>query len=342
MKRRALPALLLPLALLLTACGGPSSANSGGNTDGSGSLTLNVGDQKGGYEAILRASGELDDLGYRVAWSTFTSGPPLLEAVSAGAVDIGGVGNTPPVFAAGADSNITVVGATHGSSAGEVIVVPEDSPLKTPAQLKGASIAVAQGSSAHFQLVASLRKAGLGIEDVKLNYLQPADALAAFSRGKVDAWAIWDPYTSQVLRTTDARVLTTGEGVVNGLGFQVASPVSLGDRKKSRAIGDLLVRLERAQKWVFEHPEEWAKVWAKETGLPYEVALDAVKLSYGTRVPVAIDAAAIASEQEIADTFAELKLIPRRFDFKDYVDTRFNRDLPPSSTAPRSYGKASS
>lgn len=342
MKRRTLPALLLPLALLLSACGGASSANSGGSTDGKGSLTLNVGDQKGGYEAILRASGELDDLGYRIKWSTFTSGPPLLEAVSAGAVDIGGVGNTPPVFAAGADSNIAVVGATHGSSAGEVIVVPAASPLKKPAQLKGASIAVAQGSSAHFQLVASLKKAGLGIEDVKLNYLQPADALAAFSRGKVDAWAIWDPYTSQVLRTADARVLTTGEGVVNGLGFQVASPVSLKDAKKSKAIGDLLVRLERAQKWVFEHPEEWAKVWAKETGLPYEVALDAVKLSYGTRVPVAIDAAAIASEQEIADTFAELKLIPRRFDFEDYVDTRFNRDLPASSTAPRSYGKASS
>ncbi|MFI5739436.1 ABC transporter substrate-binding protein [Streptomyces anulatus] len=342
MKRRTLPALLLPLALLLSACGGSSSANSGGSTDGKGSLTLNVGDQKGGYEAILRASGELDDLGYRIKWSTFTSGPPLLEAVSAGAVDIGGVGNTPPVFAAGADSNIAVVGATHGSSAGEVIVVPEDSPLKKPAQLKDASIAVAQGSSAHFQLVASLKKAGLGIEDVKLNYLQPADALAAFSRGKVDAWAIWDPYTSQVLRTADARVLTTGEGVVNGLGFQVASPGSLKDGKKSKAIGDLLVRLERAQKWVFEHPEEWAKVWAKETGLPYKVALDAVKLSYGTRVPVAIDAAAIASEQEIADTFAELKLIPRRFDFEDYVDTRFNRDLPASSTAPRSYGKASS
>ncbi|MFF6909711.1 ABC transporter substrate-binding protein [Streptomyces sp. NPDC012389] len=344
MKRRTLPALLLPLALLLAACGGSASStgSGGGSTDGKGSVTLNVGDQKGGYEAILRASGELDDLDYRVKWSTFTSGPPLLEAVSAGAVDIGGVGNTPPVFAAGSDSNIVVVGASHGSSAGEAIVVPKDSPLKKPEQLKGKSVAVAQGSSAHFQLVASLKEAGLSIKDVKLNYLQPADALAAFSRGKVDAWAIWDPYTSQILRAGHARVLTTGEGVVNGLAFQVASPAALKDKQKSKALGDLLVRLERAQNWVFEHPEEWAKVWAKETGLPYEVALDAVKLTYGTRVPVAIDDAVIASEQQIADTFAELQLIPRRFDFKDYVDTRFNRNLPPSSTAPRSYGKASS
>ncbi|MER5986299.1 ABC transporter substrate-binding protein [Streptomyces sp. NPDC001787] len=342
MRRRTLPALFLPLTLLLAACGGASSATTSDSTDGKGRLVLDVGDQKGGYEAILRASGELDDLGYRIAWSTFTSGPPLLEAVSAQAVDVGGVGNTPPVFAAGSGSKIVVVGATHGSSAGEAIVVPEDSPLRRPAQLRGKSIAVAQGSSAHYQLVASLEKAGLGIPDVELKYLQPADALAAFSRGKVDAWAIWDPYTSQILRTADARVLTTGEGVVNGLGFQVASPGALKDEQKSRAIGDLLVRLQRAQKWVFEHPEAWAGVWAKETGLPYEVALDAVRLSYGTRVPVAVDAAAIASEQRIADTFAELKLIPRRFSFADYVDTRFNRGLPPSSAAPRSYRKASS
>ncbi|MFD0021223.1 ABC transporter substrate-binding protein [Streptomyces sp. NPDC058382] len=342
MNRRTLPALLLPFTLLLTACGGATSASTAANTDGKGSVTLNIGDQKGGYEAILRASGELDDLDYRIKWSTFTSGPPLLEAVNAGAVDIGGVGNTPPVFAAGAGSKIAVVGATHGSSAGEAIVVPKDSPLRNPAQLKGKSIAVAQGSSAHFQLISSLKKAGLGISDVKLNYLQPADALAAFSRGKVDAWAIWDPYTSQVLQGGKARVLTTGEGVVNGLGFQVASPAALKESGKSKAIGDLLVRLNRAQAWVFKHPEAWAKVWAKETGLPYEVALDAVKLTAGTRVPVAIDPAAIASEQEIADTFADLKLIPHRFSFKDYVDTRFNRDLPASSAAPRSYGKASS
>ncbi|MER5366513.1 ABC transporter substrate-binding protein [Streptomyces sp. NPDC002722] len=342
MRSRSLPALLLPLALLLSACGGATSASTTGHTDGKGGVVLDVGDQKGGYEAILRAAGELDDLDYRIKWSTFTSGPPLLEAVNAQVVDLGGVGNTPPVFAAGSDSRIVVVGAAHGSSAGEAIVVPEDSPLKSAAQLRGRSIAVAQGSSAHYQLIASLKKAGLGIEDVKPKYLQPADALAAYSRGKVDAWAIWDPYTSQVLRSTKSRVLTTGQGVVNGLSFQVASPAALKDPAKSRAIGDLLVRLQRAQSWVFEHPEAWAKVWAKETGLPYEVALDAVRLSAGTRVSVALDPAAIASEQAIADTFAGLKLIPRRFSFKEYVDTRFNHDLPPSSTAPRTYGKASS
>ncbi|MFJ3583484.1 ABC transporter substrate-binding protein [Streptomyces sp. NPDC090127] len=340
MKRSLLPAvLLLPLALLASACSSPSAADSG--VDGKGSVVLNVGDQKGGSEAVLRAAGELDDLPYRIRWSTFTSGPPLLEAVNAKAVDIGAVGNTPPVFAAGADSKITVVAATHGDPAGEAILVPADSPIRTPQDLKGRKVAVAQGSSAHFQLIASLKKAGLALDDIEVSLLQPADALAAFTSGKVDAWAVWDPYTSQVLAGGKARVLTDGRGVVNGLGFQVAAPAALADKEKAAAIGDYIERLRRAQDWVHEHPDVWAKAWAKETGLPYDIALAAVKRSSGTRIAVALDKEAIASEQRIADTFAELKLIPRTFDFADYVDTRFDKDLPPSTTPARTYGKGS-
>jgi len=341
MRRRLVPgALLLPLALLLAACGGNSAADTSTGTDGKGSLTLNVGDQKGGSEAVLRAAGELKNLDYKIKWSTFTSGPPLLEAVNAKAVDIGGVGNTPPVFAAGAGSKITVVAAWHGASKGEAILVPKDSALKKAEELKGKSVAVAQGSSAHYQLVASLKEAGLSLSDVKVKYLQPADALAAFTSGKVDAWAVWDPYTSQVLQAKQGRILASGEGVVNGLNFQVAAPGALKDTKKAAAIKDYLERLRRAQDWVYDNQEEWAKVWAKDTGLPYDVALASVKRSNSTRIAVAVDKPLIASEQEIADTFTQLKLIPGKVDFAKYVDTRFNADLP-ASTSPARAAKGS-
>lgn len=336
MRRRLAPAaLLLPLALLLTACGGNSAASTSTDTDGQGSLTLNVGDQKGGSEAILRAAGELKGLDYKIKWSTFTSGPPLLEAVNAGAVDIGGVGNTPPVFAAGAGSKIKVVAAFHGTSKGDTILVPNDSKLTKTEQLKGRSVAVAQGSSANYQLVASLKAAGLGLDDIDVKYLQPADALAAFTSGKVDAWAVWDPYTSQVLHAQQGRILTTGEGVTNGLTFQVAAPSALDDKKKAAAVEDYLQRLRRATAWVHDHKEEWAEVWAKDTGLPYEVALASVKRTNATRISVAVDEPLIASEQEIADAFTELKLIPRKVDFADFVDNRYNSDLPPSTTPAR-------
>ncbi|MGW1752060.1 ABC transporter substrate-binding protein [Streptomyces sp. NPDC002092] len=336
MRRRLVPAaLLLPFALLLTACGGNSSASTETGTDGQGSLTLNVGDQKGGSEAILRAAGELKNLDYKIKWSTFTSGPPLLEAVNAKAVDIGGVGNTPPVFAAGAGSKITVVAAFHGTSKGDAILVPNDSKLSKPQDLKGKSVAVAQGSSANYQLVASLKAAGLSLSDVKVKYLQPADALAAFTSGKVDAWAVWDPYTSQILQGKQGRVLTTGEGITNGLTFQVAAPSALQDTKKAAAIKDYLERLRRATAWVYGHQEEWAKVWAKDTGLPYEVALASVRRTNATRISVAVDKPLIASEQQIADTFTALKLIPKTVDFGAFVDTRYNGKLPASTTPAR-------
>jgi sulfonate transport system substrate-binding protein len=336
MRRRLVPAaLLLPFALLLTACGGNSSASTGTGTDGKGSLTLNVGDQKGGSEAILRAAGELKNLDYKIKWSTFTSGPPLLEAVNAKAVDIGGVGNTPPVFAAGAGSKIAVVAAFHGTSKGDAILVPNSSKLSKPQQLKGKSVAVAQGSSAHYQLVASLKAAGLSLSDVKVKYLQPADALAAFTSGKVDAWAVWDPYTSQILQAEQGRILTTGEGVTNGLSFQVAAPSALQDKKKAAAIKDYLDRLRRATAWVYGHQEEWAKVWAKDTGLPYEVALASVKRTNASRISVAVDKPLIASEQQIADAFTALKLIPKKVDFATFVDPRYNGKLPASTTPGR-------
>ncbi|NUP36037.1 MAG: ABC transporter substrate-binding protein [Streptomyces sp.] len=336
MRRRLVPAaLLLPFALLLTACGGNSSASTGTGTDGQGSLTLNVGDQKGGSEAILRAAGELKNLDYKIKWSTFTSGPPLLEAVNAKAVDIGGVGNTPPVFAAGAGSKITVVAAFHGTSKGDAILVPNDSKLSKPQDLRGKSVAVAQGSSANYQLVASLKAAGLSLGDVKVKYLQPADALAAFTSGKVDAWAVWDPYTSQILQGKQGRVLTTGEGITNGLTFQVAAPSALQDTKKAAAIKDYLERLRRATAWVYGHQEEWAKVWAQDTGLPYEVALASVRRTNATRISVAVDKPLIASEQQIADAFTDLKLIPKKVDFGAFVDTRYNGRLPASTTPAR-------
>ena len=91
-------------------------------------MTLIVGDQKGGSKALLQAAGELDDVDYEIEWKEFTSGPPLLEALNAGAIHVGGVGNTPPLFAAAAKSPIKIVqGATYGGT-GDAIVVPPGSP----------------------------------------------------------------------------------------------------------------------------------------------------------------------------------------------------------------------
>src|SRR5262249_5057512 len=156
-------------------------------------------------------------------WSQFTSGPPLLEAVNAGAIDIGAVGNTPPIFAAAAGSKIKIVAAGAQNLAAQAILVPKSSSIQAIQDLRGKKIALAKGSSAHPLLLSVLKKAGLSFSDIQPQYLQPADALSAFSGGKVDAWSIWDPYTAQAEAQTGARTLVSGNGFGTNYNFNVAS-----------------------------------------------------------------------------------------------------------------------
>jgi sulfonate transport system substrate-binding protein len=288
-------------------------------------VTLKVGDQKGGSRSLLTAANLLGDVPYKIEWSTFTSGPPLLEAASAGAIDIGGVGNTPPIFAAAAKAKIAVVSGAKGNVASDALLVQQDSPLKDVTELRGKTIAVAKGSSAHGQILLTLRKAGLSTKDVKLAFLQPAEAYAAFNQHQVDAWATWDPYTSQALLESKARVLTDGTGTANGYTFEVAGANALGDAGKNSAIRDYVVRLAQAQKWADTHRPEWAQAWAKETGLQIDVATKAVEA--GPDLPVALDDQVITSEQQLSDAFTEDKTLSGKVEFVNFVDRRFGPDL---------------
>jgi sulfonate transport system substrate-binding protein len=313
----------------LVALGACSSA-AGENADavrGDGSVdlskvTITVGDQKGGSKALLKASGELDALPYHVTWKEFTSGPPLLEALNANAIDIGGVGNTPPLFAAAAHSDIVVVSGDTMGAKGDTIVVPKGSTVEDVADLRGKKVAVAKGSSANYNLLAQLDKAGVAFKDVEVQYLQPADALAAFSSGHVDAWAIWDPYTAQAELEEGAKVLVDGGGLVNGMAFQAAHPDALKDKATAAAIKDYVSRLAGAKVWSNTHRAEWAKVWSAETGLSADVTARAVNRRVAT--PVALDHKVVDSEQAMADAFVKAGLLPEHFDVDGLFTDRFD------------------
>lgn len=209
-------------------------------------VTLHVGDQKGGTQALLEAAGALQDLPYRVEFSTFTSGPPQIEAATAGRIDFAITGNTPPIFGAASNAKVKVVSAYDGGGFGDQLLVPADSPIRSVGDLRGKSIAVAKGSSAHGHTLVQLDRAGLSPTDVKLVFLQPADALSAFTQRRVDVWAVWDPYTAQAETEQAVRSIARGTGVTNGAGFGVAADAALADPKRNTALGDLLVRYAKA------------------------------------------------------------------------------------------------
>jgi sulfonate transport system substrate-binding protein len=332
------------LALVAAACG---SANAEPNSDalredGSVDLskvTLRVGDQKGGSRALLRAAGLLHNTPYDIEWSEFTSGPPLLEAISSGEVDIGGVGNTPPIFAAAAGSDITAVSANTTTGAVDTILVPKGSPIDSVADLKGKTVALAEGTSANYHLLAQLQRAGVPYDDVDVQDLQPPDALAAFTSGSVDAWAVWDPYAAQAQHDYGATQIASGRGVTNGYNFQMAANESLASEATRAAIEEYVGRLAEAQRWSNRHPDEWAEVWADETGLSTAVTQMAVDRRFLTPVP--IDHKVLASEQRIADTFVRAGLLPEALDVDRWFSGELAHVYAPQDTAHRSEEKAS-
>jgi sulfonate transport system substrate-binding protein len=324
---RALRTLALAVLLIAaTACGAGAAetgAGSGSGGSANGKVTLRVGDQKGtGLQALLQASGQLKDLPYAITWSQFTSGPPILEAINAGSVDLGAVGNAPPVFAAAAGSRIMIVGVAEKGVGGQAIVVPPGSPIKTPADLKGKRIAVAKGSSAHFHLLSVLKKEGLAFSDITPQYLQPPDALAAMSAGRIDAWAIWDPYTAQAQEQVKARILVDGTGYVNGYEFQITGEDTLADSARAKALGDLVARIRTAHTWANGHPAEWAAVFGKLTGLPPAIVTTSIARNRYTDLK--LDASVITREQQVADAFSTAGLIPGTVRIADITDDRFS------------------
>ncbi len=328
MKRRV--TALIAAALLLTvtaACG--AGEEQGVRADGSVDLsqvTLRVGDQKGtGLQALLTAAGQLDDVEYKVTWSQFTSGPPILEAINAGSLDFGAVGNAPPVFAAAAGAKIAIVAVSEKQVGGQAIVVPAGSPIKAPADLRGKRVAVAKGSSSNFHLLAVLKKEGLKFDDIRPQYLQPPDALAALSSGKIDAWAIWDPYTAQAEAQTKARILIDGKGYANGFEFQITGEDTLTDPARTAALGDWVGRIRRAHQWANDNQDEWTKVYSELTGLDPGIVGTAIKRSSFKDLKLAGDV--VEREQLVADAFSEAKLIPAPIKIADIVDTRFDATL---------------
>lgn len=287
---------------------------------------LKMGDQSGLIQALLHAAGEDQNLDYSLSWHPFLAGTTMLEALSAGAIDAGVVGNAPPVFAQAGGYDVRIIGVASGAQNNNAVLVPEGSSARSVVDLKGRRIAVAKGTSGHYLLLAALNQAGLTARDVNIAYVSPVDAQNAFASGKLEAWSVWYPFVGQAT-SRGARILLDGSAwPETGLNFTVASRRALDDPARAGQLGDLLIRLARAQDWATAHPEDWAAVFAQTTRLP--VALVREMLARQDLRYVAIQPSVIASQQHLADLFAAEHLIPRAVQVAEMFDDRFNRLLP--------------
>jgi sulfonate transport system substrate-binding protein len=257
----------------------------------------------------------LKPLGYTVTWKEFSSGPKLLEAFNAGAVDFAHSGDTPPIFAQAAGAPFFYIGYAPDSPKSEAILIQKDSLIKTVADLKGKKIGLNKGSNVHYLLVRALEKAGLKYTDVELVFLPPADGRAAFEKGAIDAWVIWEPYRTAAEVSLSARTLADGVGLVsnNDLFFVATSFAQAQPQLIDVVLGATRDIFARASKDI----PSTAKTFSAITGFP-ESVMEAVLAHRGFDVhPMSQDA--IAEQQRIADTFKSLGLIPVAITVSDAV-----------------------
>lgn len=277
-----------------------------------------IGHQKG-YLSLLKSRGTLEKrlapLGVQLTWTEFPAGPVQLEALNAGAIDFGDVGEAPPIFAQAAGASLAYVAATVPRPRAEAVVVPGDSPITRVADLKGKRIALNKGSNVHYFIVKLFEKHGLAYSDLNLVFLPAADARAAFENGAVDAWVIWDPLLAAAQKTLDVRVLVDAHDVVSNRAYYFSSLDYAASHADILAIA--VEEINKIDQWAAQNRSALAAELAALWGLSLPVSeLAETRTSYGTGP---ITRAILAEQQQVADSFFALKLIPRRINVLDAI-----------------------
>lgn len=278
--------------------------------------TLNIGYQKYGLLPIIKARGDLDKAlkqkGINIKWVEFPAGPQLLEGLNVGSVVFGEAGEAPPIFAQAANSKLVYIANQPAAPKAEALIVPKDSNIRSIQELKGKRVVLNKGSNVHYLLLKLLEANHLKLSDIDVVYLPPADARAAFEKGAVDAWVIWDPFFAAAEQQLGAKVLATGENLVSNHQFYLA------DREFAEQYPDVLKtvvnELNTTTQWVSQHQTDAAKLLEQQTGLSTEILSTSIsRMGFGVK-PISNE---VAKEQQyVADAFYQQKLIPNKINIQ--------------------------
>lgn len=210
--------LLVASVAIVSSCSSTGSAGTSTNDSSDKVIRIAIGTQDqvintavggaavrelGLLEKHLPKTGEYEGVEYDIQWSSYTSGPPITNKMLADQIDIGLMGDFPAVInlikfqqeAQDADSIFIGTLAYSPQGAGNAIVVPKDSTVKSLADLRGLSVSVPFGSAAHGMLLKALQEAGLDPEnDVKLISQSPEVGGSSLRTGQIDAHADFVPF----------------------------------------------------------------------------------------------------------------------------------------------------
>ncbi|MFG2549582.1 ABC transporter substrate-binding protein [Streptomyces sp. NPDC048581] len=317
-RRLARAALSLTALLALTACGADSSADASARD---GQVTLTIGDQAKTLQTIVAASDALKGAKYRVKWAEFEGAAPLYQAVQAGAADTGYSADLPALQALSGGVKVKNVAALKNDGRHVGIVVRKDSGIDRVKDLKGQKVVVssAKGSISEYLLANALKQNGLSYDDVKVQYLLPTDAQAAFASGKINVWATFGVYQAVGLEQGGKLLIDGGDGRVSGIGFINASETALADKSKKAALADFLKRLGTALEWTSTHQDAYAEAIEQRNGADASVAKTLASAAYSKVLPITPEVN--RTVQGVADLMNGIGVLDPNVDVAKSADT---------------------
>jgi len=271
---------------------------------------VRIGYQRVGLLKVVRARGSLAarfrELGFEIEWAHYPSGIRLVDAFRSGKLDLGVVGEGPPIFAHAAEVPVVYVAAEPSAPEAEAIIVRRDSPIFHVRELKAKRVAVVRGSSAHYLLIRALEEAGVEYADIALKFAFQDAARAAFQSGDIDAWALGDPGLAEVQQSMPTRVLRDARGLAPNSAYYLASQAFAEAQPELLEV--VRVELESVARWAAQNVDEVAGAYAVRLGMQREALGLSLKRGIGRRLR---QPELMASQQRIADAFFRLKIIPR-------------------------------
>ena len=288
---------------------------------------ITFGDQLKQYQTIVNATNTLKGAPYTVNWSNFIGGPPIIAAEVGGSVDLGDMAETPTIFAQAAGDPVKVLAVTQGASTASPygILVPPGSSIKKASQLRGHTIAVQEGTVEQYVLIKVLQAAKIPYGAVTVENLTEIAGEAALEAGKVDAWVGTQPLSALVVHQKKGKVIPSAANTAKLLGYLTAPVSALNDPKKAAAITDFVLRLYKSEAILRKNPVLAAKTYAATYGLPLAVAAAAVKSTLTVATP--ITPAVIAYQQQEANTFQSMGLIPKKLNVSQIFDLPLNKKI---------------
>jgi len=305
-------------ALLLAGCG-----RSGGSTRPRLRVAI-IGKGEGDGRLLFRAAGIKAD-GFDIDYSEFASGQLAVEALNGGSLDISGMSEIPPIFAAASTiQSFRQIAVNHGDVNNQVVLVPKRSTARSIADLKGKRVGYVRATTSQYFLIRMLEEAGLGWGDIDPVAMGVSDGAAAFAQGALDAWAIYGFPIQRAIATEGARVLRTALGILSGNYLISAHVDSLANPDKVELIGQYLGLLQKGYQWAAAHQDEWAGIVATDIGVPKEDVLDQFRRKSASYELRPVTPEAIASQQQVADVFEKAGLLPHAVNVRPLWDDRFN------------------